>query len=100
MCGPFCSVPPVGTISVVVPARTRSRTSVHVSSSSDTVSGTPAAASAAHARTAQQANAAACDLIGVTRAWGTAGSLATHDKPETSSDRALARADRDQALER
>src|SRR5689334_19264607 len=39
MCGPFCSVPAVPTMIVVVPALIRSRTSAHVSSSSSTVSG-------------------------------------------------------------
>ena len=42
MCGPFCSVPPVGTMIVVVPARIRSRTSVQVSSSRMTVAGVSA----------------------------------------------------------
>ena len=39
MCGPFCSVPAVPMMTVVVPPLTRSRTSAHVSSSSKTVSG-------------------------------------------------------------
>src|SRR5262245_19707431 len=39
MCGPFCSVPAVPTMTVVVPALIRSRTSAHVNSSSHTVSG-------------------------------------------------------------
>src|SRR5829696_6966572 len=39
MCGPFCSVPAVPMIAVVVPAFTRSRTSAQVSSSRNTVSG-------------------------------------------------------------
>src|SRR6187402_773160 len=39
MCGPFCSVPAVPTITVVWPAATRSRTSAQVSSSMKTVSG-------------------------------------------------------------
>jgi hypothetical protein len=39
MCGPFCSVPAVPTITLVVPAATRSRTSAQVSSSISTVSG-------------------------------------------------------------
>ena len=39
MCGPFCSVPAVPTMTVVVPPAIRSRTSAHVSSSSNTVSG-------------------------------------------------------------
>src|SRR5581483_10166863 len=43
-CGPFCSVPPVGTMTVVVPVRTSSRTSVQVSRSSHTVSGVAARA--------------------------------------------------------
>src|SRR5215831_1237863 len=38
ICGPFCSVPPIGTMSVVLPERTRSRNSVQVSSSRKTVS--------------------------------------------------------------
>ena len=45
MCGPFCSVPPVGTITERVPARTRAATSVQVSSWTNTVSG-PVVASA------------------------------------------------------
>src|SRR5688500_10751864 len=44
MCGPFCSVPPVGKMIVVLPALIASRTSVHVSSSMNTVSGTTAPA--------------------------------------------------------
>src|SRR4051812_42866160 len=39
MCGPFCSVPAVPTMIVVVPAAIMSRTSAQVSSSSMTVSG-------------------------------------------------------------
>ena len=39
MCGPFCSVPAVPTITVVHPALTRSRVSAQVSSSRKTVSG-------------------------------------------------------------
>src|SRR5262245_2755795 len=39
MCGPFCSVPPIGTRSVVLPDLTRSRSSVHVNSSRKTVLG-------------------------------------------------------------
>src|SRR5215470_13355345 len=39
MCGPFCSVPPVGRMIVVLPPRIASRTSVQVSSSRNTVSG-------------------------------------------------------------
>src|SRR6516225_4373739 len=39
MCGPFCSVPPIGTMIVVFPDLTRSRSSVHVSSSRNTESG-------------------------------------------------------------
>ena len=39
MCGPFCSVPAVPMMTVVVPALTRSRTSAQVSSSMQTVSG-------------------------------------------------------------
>src|SRR5437588_6357612 len=35
---PFCSVPPIGTITVVLPARIWSRNSVQVSSSRNTVS--------------------------------------------------------------
>ena len=45
MCGPFCSVPPIGMMTVVVPVRIRSCNSVHVSSSTNTVAaasaGTP-----------------------------------------------------------
>ena len=33
MCGPFCSVPPIGTRTIVAPAAMRSRSSVHVRSS-------------------------------------------------------------------
>src|SRR6188474_585193 len=40
MWGPFCSVPPVGTMTVVLPAAMRSRTSSQVSCSRKTVSGT------------------------------------------------------------
>src|SRR2546426_4573344 len=39
ICGPFCSVPPIGTMVVVFPARMIARSSVHVSSSRNTVSG-------------------------------------------------------------
>ncbi len=39
MCGPFCSVPAVPTITLVVPAAIRSRTSAHVRSSMKTESG-------------------------------------------------------------
>ena len=39
MCGPFCSVPAVPMMTVVLPALIRSRTSAHVSSSMNTVSG-------------------------------------------------------------
>src|SRR5712692_6646814 len=42
MCGPFCSVPPIGTMTVVPPACIRSRISVQVSSSRNTVSGVSA----------------------------------------------------------
>src|SRR5215470_4305981 len=38
-CGPLCSVPPIGTMTVVLPAATAVRNSVHVSSSRNTVSG-------------------------------------------------------------
>src|SRR5437667_2876872 len=38
MCGPFCSVPPIGRIIVVFPAWTSARSSGHVSSSRKTVS--------------------------------------------------------------
>src|SRR5262249_24916832 len=38
MCGPFCSVPRIGTMIVVLPDLTRSRSSVHVNSSRNTVS--------------------------------------------------------------
>src|SRR5438132_12636672 len=55
MCGPFCSVPPIGTRIVVLPDFTRSRSSVQVSSSRNTESAVwPRAAAAAdnskHAR--------------------------------------------------
>src|SRR5262249_47329761 len=49
MWGPFCSVPPVGRMIVVLPDSMRSRTSVQVSSSRKTVSGGPPVA--ARART-------------------------------------------------
>src|SRR5215472_13885201 len=39
MCGPFCSVPPIGTMIVVLPDLTRSRSSVQVSSSRNTEAG-------------------------------------------------------------
>ena len=39
MWGPFCSVPPVGMITVVVPEASASRTSGQVRSSRNTVSG-------------------------------------------------------------
>src|SRR2546426_3548243 len=39
ICGPFCSVPPIGTMMVVVPVLMTARSSVHVSSSRNTVSG-------------------------------------------------------------
>src|SRR5437667_2570162 len=39
MCGPFCSVPPIGTMIVVFPAWINARNSVHVSSSRKTASG-------------------------------------------------------------
>ena len=42
MCGPFCSVPPIGTMTVVFPARIWSRSSVQVSSSRNTVAGAAA----------------------------------------------------------
>ena len=44
MCGPFCSVPAVGMMTVVVPAAIASRTSVQVSSSRNIVSGAWASA--------------------------------------------------------
>src|SRR6516164_1341901 len=44
MCPPFCSVPPIGTMIVVLPDLTRSRSSVHVSSSRNTESGAWASA--------------------------------------------------------
>ena len=47
MWGPFCSVPPVGTITERVPARTRAATSVQVSSWTKTVSGPVVASSGA-----------------------------------------------------
>src|SRR5689334_20567527 len=43
MCGPFCSVPPIGTITVVIPASIAARNSVHVKSSRNTLSGVLAA---------------------------------------------------------
>ena len=46
MCGPFCSVPPIGTMTVVFPARISLRSSVHVSSSTRTVEGAAASVSA------------------------------------------------------
>ena len=39
ICGPFCSVPAVGMMTVVVPDLVRSRTSAHVNSSMKMVSG-------------------------------------------------------------
>ena len=44
MCGPFCSVPPIGTMTVVLPAWISSRSSVQVSSSRNTLGGAGAAA--------------------------------------------------------
>src|SRR5262249_6007215 len=43
ICGPFCSVPPIGMMIVVLPERTRSRNSIQVSSSRNTVSAACAA---------------------------------------------------------
>src|SRR3989442_11049765 len=39
ICGPFCSVPPIGTMMVVFPSWMTARSSIHVSSSRNTVSG-------------------------------------------------------------
>ncbi len=44
MCGPFCSVPPIGRMTVVLPAATWSRSSVQVRSSTNTVGGGAASA--------------------------------------------------------
>src|SRR6202043_2347582 len=44
ICEPFCSVPPIGTMTVVLPARIWSRNSVQVSSSRNTLSDARAAA--------------------------------------------------------
>src|SRR5438128_12013690 len=48
MCEPFCSVPPIGTMTVVLPARIWSRNSVQVSSSRNTVSDAWATAAPNH----------------------------------------------------
>src|SRR4030095_7093288 len=56
MCGPFCSVPPIGRMIVVLPAATSARSSGHVSSSRKTVSGVCASAAAtSRARTVRRA---------------------------------------------
>src|SRR5262245_23699993 len=83
MCGPFCSVPPVGTMIVVLPERTRSRTSVQVRSSRNTLSGACAGTRAAHARATHSAAAVAADRMGINCAGvrGTSSPDASNDKP-------------------
>src|SRR5688572_3931632 len=53
MCGPFCSVPPVGMMMVVLPAAMASRTSIHVSSSRNTLPGCGSEGACANAGDAQ-----------------------------------------------
>src|SRR6187455_317019 len=57
MCGPFCSVPPVGIIAVVLPALMASRTSTHVRFSRKTVLGFGCATAGAAERTANSVSA-------------------------------------------
>src|ERR1051325_5548601 len=63
MCGPFCSVPPVGMMIVVLPAAMASRTSTHVMSSRNTVSGACAKTRIGHARHANTTDSARADRI-------------------------------------
>src|SRR4029450_786468 len=66
MCGPFCSVPPVGMMTVVLPPAMASRTSIHVRSSRKTLSGCGTAGACAEALGAEQ------HTRGVTRTVATA----------------------------
>ncbi len=58
MCGPLCSVPPMGTSAVVLPARTSAASSGDVSSSMKTLSCACAAAANAAMKKASHARAA------------------------------------------
>src|SRR5688572_3810381 len=57
MCGPFCSVPPVGMMIVVFPRAIASRTSIQVSSSRKTLSGRGSEGACANAGNAAYATA-------------------------------------------
>src|SRR4026209_813446 len=63
MWGPFCSVPPVGMMMVILPAAIASRHSTHVQSSRNTVSGACATAGIGQARHANRAVRATANRI-------------------------------------